>query len=236
VRRACADDFRGTLSEVAGMGFEGVELFDLHGQDAATVCGWLDELGLIACSRHTRLEALESDLDALAAEAEALGLRRLVVAWIEPPATEADADAVHRRLASAAEEVAARGLELGFHNHEAEVRPLDGGRTFLDGLPPDVFAELDLGWIWFAGLDPLELLERFSDRCPLVHVKDFRTRDERSSYCAVGDGQVGYERIAPAAVQAGAEWLLVEFDEPDRGELEDARRSIEALRPMLEKA
>ena len=218
------------------MGFEGAELFDLHGQDARDVRGWLDELGLVASSRHVRLEALESELDALAAETETLGHRRLVVSWIEPPATEADADAIHRRLAGAAEEVAARGLELGFHNHEAEVRPLDGGRTFLDGLPPGVFAELDLGWIWFAGLDPLDSLDRFSGRCPIVHVKDFRTRDERSSYCALGDGQVGYERVAPAAVAAGAEWLLVEFDEPDRGELEDARRSIEALRPMLEEA
>jgi sugar phosphate isomerase/epimerase len=233
VRRACADDFRGTLADVAGMGFEGVELFDLYRQAPAGVRSWLDELGLVACSRHARLEEVESELDTLVAEAEALGPRRLVVAWIEPPATEADADAVHRRLARAAEEVAARGLELGFHNHEAEVRPLDGGRTFLDGLPPDVFYELDLGWIWWAGLDPVELLDRFSDRSPLVHVKDFRTREERSSYCAVGDGQVGYERVAPAAVRAGAEWLLVEFDEPDRSELEDARRSLEALRPML---
>jgi sugar phosphate isomerase/epimerase len=232
VRRSCAEDFHGTLAEVARLGFEAVELFDLHGHDAENVRARLDELGLVACSRHTRLEVIESDLDSLAAEAETLGLRRLVVAWIEPPATEADADAVHRRLASAVEEARARGLELGFHNHEAEVRPLDGGRTFLDGLPTDVFAELDLGWIWWAGLDPVDLLERFSGRCPLVHVKDFRNRDERS-YCAVGDGAVGYERVAPAAVRAGAEWLLVEFDEPDRSELEDAERSIEALRGML---
>ena len=31
----------------------------------------------------------------------------------------------------------------------------------------------------------------------------------------VGDGSVGYERIAPAAIAAGAEWLLVEQDETD---------------------
>ncbi|HEY1370732.1 MAG TPA: sugar phosphate isomerase/epimerase [Gaiellaceae bacterium] len=232
MRRSSAEDFRGTLGDVARLGFEAVELFDLHGHAAENVRGWLDELGLVVCSRHTRLEAIESDLDSLAAEAETLGVRRLVVAWIEPPATEADADAVHRRLASAAAAAGERGLELGFHNHDAEVRPLDGGRTFLDGLPPDVFTELDLGWIWWAGLDPLALLERFSGRSPLVHVKDFRNRDERS-YCAVGDGAVGYEQVAPAAVKSGAEWLLIEFDEPDRSELEDAERSIAALRRML---
>jgi sugar phosphate isomerase/epimerase len=67
---------------------------------------------------------------------------------------------------------------------------------------------------------------------PLVHLKDFATRGERS-FRPVGDGAVGYARVAPAAVAAGAEWLLVEQDESDGPALEAARRSLEALRPML---
>ena len=86
--------------------------------------------------------------------------------------------------------------------------------------------------MWWAGVDPVELLERTRGRVPLVHVKDFRTRGERS-FCPVGDGAVGYERVAPAAVAAGVEWLLVEQDEADGSALDAARRSHEALTSML---
>ncbi len=41
VRRASAGDFEATLREVAAIGYEGVELFDLHGHDPAPwPAGW----------------------------------------------------------------------------------------------------------------------------------------------------------------------------------------------------
>ena len=98
-----------------------------------------------------------------------------------------------------------------------------------------LFLELDLGWAWYAGADPVTLLTLARGRCPLVHVKDFHSREGRA-FAAVGDGAVGYERVAPAAVDAGVEWLLVEQDETDGPSLEAARRSLAALRGMLEVA
>ncbi len=91
-----------------------------------------------------------------------------------------------------------------------------------------MFLELDAGWAWYAGVDPVDLL----GRGPLVHIKDLRSRSGRE-FCAVGDGGVGYERFAPAAVEAGVEWLIVEQDESDGPELDDAARSYEALQRML---
>jgi len=44
---------------------------------------------------------------------------------------------------------------------------------------------------------------------------------------------VGYERIVPAAVLAGVEWLIVEQDESEVSELDDARRSLAAVITML---
>ena len=233
VREACARDFEATLREVAAMGYEGVELFDLHGREPAEVAGWLGGLGLPACGRHASLDAVESQLDELAEEASAIGWRRLVVSWLDPSQL---GDESLQRLAAAARAAADRGLELGFHNHDGELRPLADGTTFLDRLLElPLFLELDLGWAWWGGVDPQELLERARGRGPLVHVKDFRTRGERS-FCPVGDGAVGYERVAPAAVRAGVEWLLVEQDETDGPELDAARRSLVALELMLEEA
>jgi sugar phosphate isomerase/epimerase len=237
LRRECARDPEGTLRAVAGMGFDGVELFDLMGADAQRVRAWLDDTGLAVAGRHVGLESVETGVDQLAEEARVLGTSRLVVPWIAPPATSADARATVQRLTDAARRVAERGLQLGFHNHADELTPLDGGDSFLDevrGAPFGlIFLELDLGWAWDAGADPVEQLERTRGRCPLVHVKDFRVRGSRA-FCPVGDGAVGYERVVPAAVEAGAEWLLVEQDEIDGPPLEAVERSLRAVRRMLE--
>jgi sugar phosphate isomerase/epimerase len=231
VRGECARAFEPTLREVAEMGYEGVELFDLHGHAPDEVASWLADTGLVAVGRHASLDAIESDLAALAAEARTLGWRRLSVSWVDP--SELGPDLV-RRLTAAAASAATHGLELGFHNHDAEVKPRNGGPSFLDDLlaADAVFLELDLGWAWYAGADPLSLLGRARGRCPIVHVKDFLSR-EPGSFAPVGDGSVGYERVAPAAVDAGAEWLLVEQDETDGPSLEAARRSFEALSAMV---
>ena len=220
VRRAAAADFEGTLRAIAGDGYEGVEIFDLHGHEPATVAGWLAELGLVAVSRHARLEEIEDGLPGLAAEASLLGWKRLVVSWVDPAEL---GTALLARLATAASAVAAHGFELGYHNHDAEVE-----QGFLERLPPAVFLELDADWAWYAGVDPVKLL----GRGPLLHVKDFRVRGEHS-FCPVGDGAVGYERIVPAAVLAGVEWLIVEQDESEVSELDDARRSLAAVITML---
>ena len=54
VRRACADDFQGTLRTIAAMGYAGVEVFDLHGHAVADVRGWLDDDGLDVCGLTRR--------------------------------------------------------------------------------------------------------------------------------------------------------------------------------------
>jgi len=234
VREDCARDFEGTLRAVASLGYEGVEFFELHGHDAATVRGWLDEFGLVACGRHAALDVLETRLPTLAAECATLGSDRLVLSWIEPPASTDAAKEMAGRLAGIARESARLGLRFGFHNHDGEVRPIDGGDSFLEVLlaGDDLFLELDLGWAWTAGVDPVTLLRRARGRCPLVHVKDFASAEGRE-FRPVGEGAIDYGRILPAAVDAGVEWLLVEQDETDGPALQAVERSLAAVRAAL---
>ena len=233
VRDDCERDFEGTLRAVAEMGYEGVELHSLFTNTAEQVREWLDLYGLPVCGRHVSLAALEDDLPRLVREADVLGTRRIALAWIEPPASAAEAASWVERFGKIAEAAEAKGLEFGFHNHDGELRVLDDGHSFLDRLPElPLFLELDLGWVWWAGVDPVDLLGRTHGRAPLVHVKDFPNHDERVS-CPVGEGIVGYEAIVPAAVAAGVEWLIVEQDETQGPALDSCRRSLAGLRPML---
>jgi sugar phosphate isomerase/epimerase len=230
LREECERDLERTLDAVAALGYEGVELWQLHGRGAARVRERLDGAGLVAVGRHAGLEALGGDLEALAAELGALGTDRVALSWIEPSREAAV------RVAELAAAVRAAGLSLGYHNHGADVQPLDGGATFLDllrELPRELlWLELDLGWVWHGGADPVAELQTTSGRCPLVHVKDFRSRDGQDDV-PVGDGAVGYQRVVPAALDAGVEWLIVEEDDVDGPPFEAVDRSLQALRRML---
>ena len=205
VRDAAAADLTGALSRAAELGFEGVELHDLHGHAPYEVRAMLDASGLAVCARHVGLEAAEDDLDGLVAELETLGTDRLVVAWIEPPRTPAEADTAVARLVRAAR------------------RAADDGP----------FLELDLGWAWYAGADPLMLLATAGSRAPLVHVKDMR-RDGGPVHVPLGRGDVDYRGLADAANRAGVEWLIVEQDETDGEAFEAVADSLARLRSLVE--
>src|SRR5262249_47266142 len=114
VREDCDRDLEGTLREVAAMGYEGVELYDLHGHAPEQVRSWLDELGLAVCGRHISLAALEGGLPALAAESLTLGHTRVIVGWVEPPVTPDDARMLAGRMRAGVTATEALGLELGF--------------------------------------------------------------------------------------------------------------------------
>jgi sugar phosphate isomerase/epimerase len=236
VRDNCARDFAGALAATAELGFEGVELYDLHGLEPRAVRALLDRHGLEACGVHAGLELVDEELERLAPALVALGTDRLVVNWIEPPRTVTDAEVVCERLRLLGQRAGRLGLRLGFHNHAGELAQLADGRTFLDHLleldGPTLFLELDLGWVWYAGADPITLLERAGGRAPLVHVKDMR-RDEEPVFVPLGDGSVDYDRLAQAAGRAGVEWLIVEQDETEGQAFAAVERSLAALRELL---
>lgn len=196
----------------------------------------LDAHDLVVCGRHVGLEAAEDDLGALAAELETLGTDRLVVAWIEPPRTPAQADAAVARLVRAAGRATEAGLRLGFHNHDAEVAAQADGRSVLELLLADddgPFLELDLGWAWYAGADPMTLLDAAGRRAPLVHVKDMR-RDGGPVHVPLGRGDVDYQGLAEASGRVGVEWLIVEQDETEGDAFAAVAESLARLRSLVE--
>jgi sugar phosphate isomerase/epimerase len=235
IREECERDLEGALQRLGAQGYDGVELVQFRDHRAEDIRAWLDQAGLVAAGSHARLEDLERELPRLVEELGVLGVDRIAISWVDP-GWLARPGALVERIEAAARAARDAGLRLGFHNHWDEVAPLAGGGTFLDLLrevPADLlWLELDLGWIWHAGGDPVAELEATSGRCPLVHVKDYASREGRDDV-PVGDGIVGYERVLPVVVAAGAEWLVVEEDEVEGDPFTAVERSLQGVRRIL---
>ncbi|GAB4098045.1 sugar phosphate isomerase/epimerase [Sinomonas halotolerans] len=142
-----------------------------------------------------------------------------------------------KRANEAAEALGEHGIELYYHNHHVEFAKM-GGRHVLDVLAeaaPAMGLEIDVHWVARGGLDPVRTLQKYAGRTAMVHLKDYRigvlpeegiAAYEAGDFAAfmghfasvvqfaeVGEGNLDFGAIIPAAIDAGAEYLLVEQDQ-----------------------
>ncbi len=182
LRYLAQKDLRRTLALIRELGFHEVEAGELYGRTPAQFRGMLDAEGIRAASFSASYAALGKDVDAVAAAAKTLGAEYVVCSTIPHSAKHLQA----RDCALAAanlnrwgERLAAAGLRLCYHTHGTEFDPsLEGGTQFdtLARLTNPKFAnfEMDIFWIVYGHQDPVQMLKRYPNRFPLMHVKDIR--------------------------------------------------------------
>lgn len=210
------------LATLAAIGYHKVEPYGgLYG-DPQGLADALARAGLAAPSGHVSLAAVRDEPDKVAEIARVLGMRYVVVPHLAADERPQDSDgwrAIARTLEDLAGAYAARGLVLAWHNHDFEFVPLaDGGvpMSLLLDTAPSLKLELDLAWAVKGGVDPVDWLERYSGRVVACHIKDIAVEDttEEDGWADVGHGRLDWSVLAPAAVRAGAQLLVVEHDAP----------------------
>jgi len=219
VRYALDADFAGTLERLAAIGYTEVEFAWNRGSSPAGTRTVLHEAGLAAPSTHLAVEDFESRWSATVAEARTIGVEYLVLAWIEPDQLQT-LDDYHRWAArfnqygSAARDA---GFKFAYHNHAAELVPIDGQVPYdlllAQSDPATVGFEMDVYWVLEGGGSPLSYFAKWPGRFPLLHIKG-RTAGGRM--VDVGAGSVDWVAIFGHAKQAGVRHSFVEHDDaPD---------------------
>jgi sugar phosphate isomerase/epimerase len=239
IRDPLAQDFEGTLAQVAKAGYRNVELAGLHNHTPQQVREVLDKLKLKAVSAHMGVDALRDKLDQAIAEAKVLGYKNLVLAWLPNDLRTPEGYAQAAKVLEAAGQKAAdAGLTVCYHNHDFEFAKLADGTRGWDVLfgktnPKLVKSEMDLYWVAFAGQDPLKLVQQFSGRLPLLHIKDMAAGPERKM-TEVGTGVIDYKAIAAAAPACGVKTFVIEQDGNWTGSpLESAKTSLANFKKAL---
>jgi len=127
-----------------------------------------------------------------------------------------------------------------YHNHDFEFVKIDDEYA-LDILYKEVEPELlqtqiDTCWVNVGGENPAEYLKKYAGRTPTVHLKDFAGGKSENMYALIGidenekkentgkfefrplgKGVQDFPAIVKAADECGAEWYIVEQDEPSMG-------------------
>lgn len=234
VRDEMEKDFIGTLKKVADIGYKGVEFAGFGGLSAEQLKKALDGLGLVPVGSHTGVDLLSEKLDEVIEYNLTLGNKYIVCPYNSYESKDAIIRASHF-YNEVGEKIRAGGLEFLYHNHDFEFKKYDGeyGIDILfNGVKPEnMAAEIDSGWVFHAGINPGDYVRSYTGRCPLVHIKDF-TSTENKNFTEIGNGIVDIKAIAAAAVEAGTKWLIAEQDESSIPTLESVRISFNNLRKM----
>ncbi len=225
VRDALQKDFEGTLARVAKIGYKEVEFagYFAHLPEFSPSPKRTREIleadGLTAPSTHVPYSALAQENWPKVIEAS----RILGHDYIVNPSIDREvlkqADGWKRAAETfnrAGEESQKSGIQLGYHNHVEEFKPLADGKLPYDVLlaesdPKLLKMEIDLGWAHMAGADPIAYFQKYPGRFPLVHVKDF---DKNGTMTEAGSGVIDWKAIFAKSDVAGIKHYFVEHDQP----------------------
>lgn len=184
-------------------------------------------------------ESLKDDFDKIVNDAKRLDTNLLRIGML-PFGAMTSIDAVvdfAKETNGYAERLAEHGISLYYHNHHIEFAKFDG-KYMLDIInenSPAMGLEIDVHWVQRGGLDPVRTLEKYAGNTAMVHLKDYRIGMMPESalgylesgdfvnfmtefknvvqFAEVGEGNLDFPSIVPAAEAAGAQYLLVEQDE-----------------------
>jgi sugar phosphate isomerase/epimerase len=241
VRDELAKDLPGTVRGVAKMGYQCVEFYAPYyqwGLDyARQVRNELDSLGVRCYSTHNSLESLKPDGINKAIELnQAIGSHFIVLA--HPGENISDLDGWKRiadLLNQANQTMSAQRLHAGYHNHDAEWRPIDGKRPMeilAASTDKSVMLQLDVGTCMEAGSDPVAWVEANPGRIRSMHCKDWSP--QKGHKVLFGEGVTPWKKLfAAAESKGGIEFYLIEQEGSDYPEMETAERCLAAYRKML---
>jgi sugar phosphate isomerase/epimerase len=204
IRQDCVRDLPGSLAAVANMGYQGVEFAGYYGRSAKELRKMLDDLNLKAFSTHIPLKSLVGDeLEKTIEFNQILGNSRLTVASLPASQTIQPWYDYAKQFNEIAAKLKPHKMRVGFHNHAAELVPVEGKRpwdVFFDNTGKDVTMQMHLAAFPPKGLDPVDYINRYAGRARLMHINDY-SPDRRE--VMLGEGIIKWTKVLDAAERTG---------------------------------
>jgi sugar phosphate isomerase/epimerase len=90
--------------------------------------------------------------------------------------------------------------------------------------------EMDLGWIVFAGKDPIEYFNKYPGRFPLWHLKDMDMIKRHST--EFGKGILDIKKMLDNEKKAGMKYIFIEQEEYTKNAYESMKEDMAYLKNM----
>jgi sugar phosphate isomerase/epimerase len=226
VQKMFAQDFPGTLKQLADAGFQTIELCSPVGYaqfgfgglakyKGAELRRILSDHGLKCVSSHFGIKELRDNLAGRIAWAKDVGLTQMLVPTLDGPRkpTMDDVKRAADEYNKMGEQAAKAHITQGLHDEGFEVAMVDGKRVYdvLFGLldPKFVKFQFQVSEIQH-GLDAAEYFNKYPGRFISMHVQGWSTKTKKIT--AVGQDDLDWKKIFSAAKIGGIQNYFVEMD------------------------
>jgi sugar phosphate isomerase/epimerase len=231
VREQCKQDLPGTLKQVGGIGYKGVEWAGYHGRSAKELKQMCDDNGLVTCGTHTPYDSVLGDkLKETIEFNQVLGNKYLIVPWMTGK-TKADWEAKVKVFNELVPKVQPHGMYVGYHAHAHDFELLEGVSAwdiFFGGTLPAVVMQLDTSNCLDGKADPVAVLKKYPGRARTIHIKPNGGGPE----AAIGEDKVKWSEVfAFCEGPGGTDWYIVEH-ESSKQPVDAIRRCYAALKQM----
>lgn len=222
LRDVIAKEPKATLKDLASYGYTQIESFEgaqgiFWGMDHKDFKKYMDDLGMTIISSHCDID---KNFEKKAEAAGSIGMKYLVCPWKGPQKSIDDFKRIADDFNTKGEICKKNGLRFAYHNHGYSFKELNGQMpqdVMMQNTDPNlVDFEMDIYWVVTGGADPIQYLQKYSDRFRLCHVKD-RMKDAKSddASCVVGEGSIDFKSILKVAKKNGVRYFIIEQERYD---------------------
>jgi len=226
VREMLAKDFAGTLRQIAGLGYQAVEMCSPPGYvssgfgplaslKAPEMRRIIASAGLKCESCHYSFQELKENLAERMGFAQELGLKQMIASgfWLKSGAKLADWLRACDELNKIGERTKKEGLQLGFHNHHFEFEKLEGTLIYeaiLGRLDPELIKMQFQVAVVNVGYEAATYFTKYPGRFISIHLSDWSSAEKKS--VPIGQGIVDWKKLFAAAKIGGVKNYFVEMD------------------------
>ena len=219
LREECAKDLMIVLEKLAQIGYEGIEFLGFFGHKPSTIKNKLDSCGLKAIGNHVAFEEFSGNISKVIDEHKEIGCGYITVG--APGVDGMPGGENYARTIEIFEKLGeamnAAGMKLLYHNHAEELKAKVNGKTILENIFDDtrsdlLYCEPDLGWISIGGENPAYYLEKYKDRCPVIHFKDYIDTSDSFLFRPTGYGVVNNAELYALSLACNPEWYIMDHD------------------------
>ena len=244
VRNTLAKDFVGTLAAVKSYGYDAVEFAGTYPHDAKFIANALKETDLYCCSWHVGYEQLLTSDEKLKETIEfhkTAGNNYVIIPWLpsEWMNTLDAMKATGEKFNQLSAKLKEYGMYTGYHNHDAEFKPLDGSDLTMwsamrEFTCDDFIMQLDTGNAMSGDADVNGELLKAAGRSQIIHLKPYSKTKGFATMIGNDDDAMDYNTILTFCKEKGGTHMyVIEYEcEEIYTESDGVKLAVERLRSM----
>ena len=211
-------DWKAAMTRTVEMGYSEIQISNYFGESAESFIDFCNSIGMKPISGNA---TFSRDMDEVNKSLDLLNEMNIPFArvgwpWLTgEPVSVDDVKVATELLQKIGELCKQKALIYCWHNHAFEFHPIEGVIPFnyiMDNTDSNlVKCELDLYWVKRGGADPVEILNKYNGRYPVLHVKDMAP-GWRYDFECVGSGIIDFQVVLAEAMDQNIKHYIVERD------------------------